>query len=248
MKLDRRTAINAPLLKLEEERELVRRWQTEGCTESRERLILSHARMAFSIAGMYSSGNEEAINDLAQHGLMALMHATNKFQPSFGKRFAGYSELWIRAYVSQAAAGTLLVVDVPARKYLDIRMGRAKDEKVSNMAAFGESSFDAPVNGGEGLTLGDVMESRDPTPADYFEADDREDYFRRSLKGAMALLSEREQKVLQLRRLNDPGATLEEVGLVLRVTRERVRQIEKAAMDKIRKHLAQTGFTAEALN
>lgn len=234
------------MLSLEEERELVRKAQTEGCSVSRDRLILTHARIAWKLAASYAPNMVAAQEDLAQVGMMAIQHALTKYDPNIGKRFGGYATFWIRAYIAQASATALLVVDMPSRRFIDARMGRIDGFKgTSHFAAFGERSLDAPVTADGTMTFGDVLEAQDMRPDQSFEALSRDAYLRRSLFEALDQLKPREREIIHLRRLKDPACTLEEVGKRFGITRERVRQVELRAFQKIRLALEGRGVAEE---
>jgi RNA polymerase primary sigma factor len=246
-----------PLLTAEQETALGRRART-GCTTSRERLVATNLRLVVSVAKRFANRGVPLL-DLIQEGNLGLMKAVDRFDPERGYRFSTYATWWIRQAVARglAAQGRAVRLPVHAGEALHKALAEASrlrqslgreataDEIAQGLgisaaqvtrimnAAVDPLSLDAPVGDIEGSSLGDVV-------ADSFNARPDDEALRRlsriEVEAMLSTLSSRERDVLRLRFgfADDRPHSLEEVARALSVTRERVRQIEKASLTKLR--------------
>lgn len=221
------------MLNPEEEKRLIKDWQENKNLRSRERIVRAYMRSCYSFAARYTK-NETHIRDLAQEGSIGICRALDKFDFSYNVKFSTYCFYWIENFVSDAASRTLNVVYVPSRAFLESRMGRLDGEK--SHAAFNATNnlvaLDASVDEG-GQTFSDKIADRRPNPEDIISETTLQEEYKRLLTRAMSSLTQREQKIIFERKLTEPPRTLEEISLDLGVTRERVRQIEIAALGKM---------------
>ncbi len=248
MRLSYRNAMNQPMLSPQEEVEVIEAWQVRKDPKALDRICLSHARLAYSIASRFTQ-NPDHLEDLAQEGIVGLMKAADKFDPQAGTRFATYSRWWIMTFVSAAAAKVGTVIDMPSRTYLEAKIGKLKgpDKAAAQMAAFGAVALDAPIGEEGDLTAMDMLECPRPDPEEISSKTSNEKYYRQTVAKALDVLKPREREVMMRRRLNDRPETLEAIAQDLGVTRERVRQIEMMAVSKVHKAIVAEGFARTAL-
>lgn len=248
MFLSYKAALREPMMTQEEEASAFLSWHQKRDHRALERIVRSHARIAWSIAGRYTR-NDANVEDLAQEGMLGIMRAADKYDPSRGIRFATYCRWWIRTFIATAAAQVETVVDMPARTFSDARMGRLPegDQQKALAAASGGLSLDAPLGDGD-LSAKDLLPCPEPDPEEGVGRIGAQELWTDSLRRAMRGLKPREIDVLIRRRLSENPETLEQVAVDLGVTRERIRQIEVAALGKLRKALLHDGFPVHSLS
>lgn len=245
------------LLSDEEEKALVARIQ-QGDKSAREELITRNLRLVLSIARKYN-GTALSFADLVQEGSIGLMKAVEKFDPSRGFKFSTYATYWIRQAIGRALAEQNKVIRIPvhmadlaskvkkATSELTQKLGQVPTaeqiakfmkidaSKVREVWDFSREtlSLDVPVGEDEDATMGDlVADERFESP--YFNIVKEERHTQ--IMAALATLEPREAEVIKMRFGIDTEQpmTLEEIGKVFKVTRERIRQIEEKAMRKLR--------------
>jgi len=250
-----------PLLSKDEERELAKRSE-KGDEEARQRLMKANLRLVVSIAKRYVNRTPHlSILDLIQEGNIGLSRAVEKFDYRRGFKFSTYATWWIRQAITRALADQSRTVRIPVHmvetisKYTQVRrqliqeLGRdplAEEiaaemgidvEKVRHIQKISQEvlSIETPIGDEEDSTLSDfIPDERNPTPSQLTARA----MLRDLIKEIMIDLTEREQQILKMRFGLDDGIshTLEEVGKAFGVTRERIRQIEAKALEKIREH------------
>jgi RNA polymerase sigma-32 factor len=234
--LNYREAINEPMMTPTEEVDVIHAWHTRREARALDRLVRSHARLAYSIASRYSR-NPDHVEDLAQQGIIGLMKAAEKFNPTLGTRFATYARWWVTTEVSTAASRVSTVVDIPSKTFLEAKMQRLPEgrQELAQMAAFGAVALDAPLGEDGDSSAMDMLECPRPNPEEMAIRNGNETFYRKAILKAMEGLKPRERMVLVRRRLSEEPETLEQIAKDLMVTRERVRQIEMIAMGKLTK-------------
>jgi len=223
-----------------------------------DRLIQSNLRLVVSVARKYV-GRGMPLSDLVQEGNIGLMRAVDKFDHRRGYKFSTYAHWWIRQAINRSIADQSRTVRLPEHMVNSIKsltqarhrliqkharqpnteelaeeMGLSpeKVEWLLKVNSFKPLSLEMPV-GEEGSRLGDFIEDHAvPEPAELAARE----LLREQLKGALESLTPRERRVIEMRfGLNDEhGKTLEEVGVQLDLTKERIRQIEGEALRKLR--------------
>ncbi|MBI4099642.1 sigma-70 family RNA polymerase sigma factor [Candidatus Microgenomates bacterium] len=227
--------------------------------ESRRKLIQANTRLVLSIAKKYRNWGVP-LNDLIQEGNLGLIHAADKFDYTRGFRFSTYATWWIRQSVTRAIAGQERLIRLPFHlwekinkttqraRLLEQDRGReptdgelAHEEgitvkKIRQRKRYAQHplSLDMPV-GEDDSVLQDIL--ADTSALEPFELAQQK-IIRQELREVLSGFPNRDQRVLELRFGLRDGSfrTLEEVGQELGLTRERIRQIESEALQKLRHH------------
>ncbi len=256
-----------PVLSVEEEYELARRWQTENNVDAARQLVMSHLRFVMYIANGYRGyGLQQA--DLIQEGNIGLMKAVQRFNPEIGVRLVSFAVHWIRAEIHEFILRNWRIVKVATTKAqrklffklrgMKKRMGWQNKAEVENVArelgvstkdvlemekrmAMQDTSFDPPVDcdDEENFSPASYLEDTRYEPSRALEEAQWQMQNTDRLYTAFARLDTRSQDILQRRWLNDEKATLQTLADEYQVSAERIRQIENAAIKKMRGYMTE---------
>lgn len=245
------------LLTADQEVELALRIE-KGDPRARQELAEANLRLVVSIAKRYVGRGMQFL-DLIQEGNMGLMKAVEKFDYQKGFKFSTYATWWIRQAITRAIADQARTIRIPVhmvetinkliriqrqllqdlgREPMPEEIGAEMDmpsDKVREILKIAQEpvSLETPIGEEDDSHLGDFIEDQEATsPADHAAYE----LLKEQLEGVLDTLTDREENVLRLRFGLDDGRTrtLEEVGKVFGVTRERIRQIEAKALRKLR--------------
>lgn len=255
-----------PMLSAEDEFYHAERFQTEGDIESARQLVLAHLRYVVRVARGYL-GYGLPLNDLIQEGNVGLMKAVKRFDPKMGVRLVSFAVHWIKAEIHEFVLRNWRIVKVATTKaqrklffnlrQMKNRLGWFSREEVDAVAS------DLGVSRDEVLVMEQRLNAMDSSYDTYLSEDDDESYKvpasylhdpasdpalliekersgeqgREYLHFALERLDERSQDILQQRWLTDNKATLHDLADKYGVSAERVRQLEKNAMKKLRQYL-----------
>jgi RNA polymerase sigma-32 factor len=255
-----------PLLTKEEEFKLAVRYRKHNDIDAAQKLITSNLKFVVKIAFEYKSYRVKLL-DLIQEGNIGLMMAVKKFNPHKGYRFISYAIWWIRAYIQNFIIKTWSLVKIgttQAQKKLFYKIGKirkalesdgenekkyellahdldvAKEDiiEMEQRMAARDLSLDAPFDEGQELTHLDLLKEDSPNQEEALAQEEEKKIREREVQNAMKRLSEKEVYVIQNRIMAEDPLTLQQIGDHLKLSRERVRQIEGEALKKLKKEFS----------
>lgn len=260
-------ANSIPLLTLEEERELAERYHSDGDLEAARRLVTSHLRFVIKIAQGYS-GYGLNLMDLVQEGSIGLMKAVKRFDPTVGVRLVTFAVHWIKAEIHEFIIRNWRIVKIATTKaqrklFFNLRSMKQRisftQEEAEHIATTlnvpvkevwqmdarlhaKDVGFDLPSEDGDEEYVAPVqfLEDKTQDPLYLLEHQDSQEQGSEQLLQAFGELDERSQHILQSRWLAEKKATLQELADHYNVSPERIRQIEKQAMNKLKGEMTLT--------
>ncbi|MFQ5841337.1 MAG: RNA polymerase sigma factor RpoH [Thermodesulfobacteriota bacterium] len=252
-----------PILSPDEEFELALRYREKDDIEAAHKLITSNLRFVVKIALEYKNYGLKLL-DLIQEGNIGLMMAVKKFDPRRGYRFISYAVWWIRAYIQNFIIKSWSLVKIgttQAQKKLFYKLGKVrrsleapqgdhpqsyediakdlgvKEEEIHEMEqrmGRRDLSLDLPFDEDQELTPLALLSDDSPDQEDMLIRSQDSQIQKNEISNALAKLSERERYIINHRIMSDDPLTLREIGDTLQLSRERIRQIEKEALTKLR--------------
>ena len=262
---------NHPVLSREEEYELAMRHRETGDLEAARKLIVSNLKFVVRVANEYKNYNVNTL-DLIQEGNIGLMKAVRGFDPTKGYRLISYAVWWIRAYIQNHIMKSWSLVKVgtnQSQRKLFYKLRSTKNKIEATGAEMGENIYseiakelDVPdsqviemdrIMSGKDLSLdANVEGSTERTYVDilgdtfdqekFLEDSQTRSLVAKKIKEALANLKDRERYIIERRILTDSPETLEKLSRKFGISRERVRQIEKNALKKIKEEFQKEQF------
>lgn len=257
------TVNSIPVLSVEEEQELATRLRNNEDLSAARRLVMSHLRFVVHIARSYS-GYGLPQSDLIQEGNVGLMKAVKRFDPTQGVRLVSFAVHWIKAEIHEYVLRNWRIVKVATTKaqrklFFNLRSAKkrlawlntdevdaiAKDldvkphvvREMEGRLSSTDAGFDASANDDDEQAYqapANYLEDDRYDPAARIEENDYEEDSSRRLANALAQLDDRSRNILQQRWLAEHKSTLHELADEYGVSAERIRQLEKSAMKKLR--------------
>ncbi len=254
-------AVNSiAVLTPEQEQELAHRLFDEGDVDAARQLVMAHLRFVTYVARSYSGyGLQEA--DLIQEGNVGLMKAVRRFDPSYGVRLVSFAVHWIKAEIHEFILKNWRIVKIattkPQRKlFFNLRgakkrLGWMNEAEIADVArdlgvapedvrqmesrmAYYDEAFELDTDDEDGYSPSQYLDDPDVDPAMMVEESNFEKVQRERLAAAFSNLDDRSREIMQRRWLSDKKATLHELADDFSISAERVRQLERNALKKLR--------------
>lgn len=263
---------NYPVLSREEEYKLAMKYKNDGDLEAARKLVTSNLKFVVRVANEYKNYGLNTM-DLIQEGNVGLMHAVKGFDPTKGYRLISYAVWWIRAYIQNYIVKSWSLVKVgttQAQRKLFYKLRSAKNElemgdylsaedyheladklevpdeaviEMDQRMSSKDLSLDAEIKSEHDVSHLDFLADDDENQEDILTKAEEEQKVRSGMDVALKTLKDRERYIIEKRVLSDNPLTLEELGSKFNISRERVRQIESAALKKIRSALEDEGIS-----
>jgi RNA polymerase sigma-32 factor len=256
-----------PLLSADEERTLALRWRDTGDVSAAHALVTANLRFVVKISMEYR-GYGVRLLDLVQEGSVGLMHAVKRFDPDRGYRLLTYAVYWIRSYIHSFLMGTARMIKIGTSRahrklFFKLRslkgklaargvtgqdevydalahqtgVARAEVEEMDRHLSGRDASLDAPM-GESAASLVEVLPDAGPTQEESLAELQVQADLAARIDQALSTLDPRERKIVELRYLREDPFQLKEIGDELGVTKQRVAQLEKRALEKLRQAMA----------
>jgi len=253
-----------PLLTPEEELELAYKWRDFGEVEAAHRLVTANLRFVVKIANEYR-GYGVRVLDLIQEGSVGLMQAVKRFDPDKGYRLLSYAVYWIRSYIHTYVMKTTRMIrmgtsrahrklffklraikgrltaggmdddnDLIEAVAKEVGVDKKDVEEMNSHLSGHDASLDAPMGSGS-TALVEVLPAGEQTHEDELAELELEADRSARLHTALATLDKRERRVIEERHLTEEPRQLHEIGQDMGISKQRVYQIERRAMNKLQK-------------
>lgn len=259
--------LNTPFLGLEEERGLAERAK-QGDQEAFDKLVNSHMRLVVAMARKFNKSGLP-FGDLVQEGAIGLIEGVKRFEVEKGFRLSTYAGWWIRSYIQSFAMANRSLVKLGTtteqkRMFSSLAKARARLEtegvpagevnarlaaefgvSIGQVLSFegrlaGEASLNAKAADDGDMEMQDFLVDPAPSQEEVLAEGDEGARRRALLAEALDLLNDREREILTARHIHNDTKTLEDLAQIYGVTRERIRQIEVKALDKVTRQVRRT--------
>jgi RNA polymerase sigma-32 factor len=256
---------NYPPISREEEHELAVRWVEEGDVEAARKLAVSNLRLAFKIAMEYRRAWTNVL-DLVQESNVGLLEAVQRFDPYKGTKLSTYAAYWIRAYILKYILDNFRIVRLGttrAQRKLFFRLNKEKRElerqgfdvepallaerldvseqdvvDMDQRLSQNDLSLNAPTRLEDSKSeVGDFMPAPGASAEEQVGDVELHRVFQEKVRDFADTLDERDRRIIEERVLAEKPRTLQELGVEFEVSRERVRQLEKRLVDRLREYL-----------
>lgn len=256
---------NIPTLTKDEEFILAKKWKENGDIDALNKIVNSHLKLVYKIAKGYS-GYGLPLSDLVAEGNLGIMHAVQHFDPSIGYRFSTYAIWWIKAKMQEFIYNSWSIVKLSSSKNnKKLFFGFRKLKKLLGIESLSEDnvndiaekmkvsvedvkiaetrfshrdfSVNTSISEEKEKSWIDFLEDTKNRPDTHILDDQEYSYRKKLLHDALNTLSKKEYDVICLYRLSNPTKSLREVGEILNLSAERVRQLEKQAFLKIQNYI-----------
>ena len=265
---------NYEILSREEEAKYAQEYRDSGDLQSARKLITANLKFVVKIAMEYRNYGLNLM-DVIQEGNLGLMQAVTKFDPTKRYRLISYGVWWIRAYIqnfimknwslvkigttqgqrklfykirsakSLYNSGNLTLEEYYQKLSTDLKVSIKEIKEMDQRMGGKDYSLDEEIKSEEKQTRIEFLPSGADSQEDIVIESEQRKELESSLKEAIETLNERESFIIKNRLLSDKQVTLEKLGKKFKISRERVRQIEKTAIKKIKKILLKNGITAD---
>ena len=265
---------NYEILSREEEAKYAQEYRDSGDLQSARKLITANLKFVVKIAMEYRNYGLNLM-DVIQEGNLGLMQAVTKFDPTKRYRLISYGVWWIRAYIqnfimknwslvkigttqgqrklfykirsakSLYNSGNLSLEEYYQKLSMDLKVSIKEIKEMDQRMGGKDYSLDEEIKSEEKQTRIEFLPSGADSQEDIVIESEQRKELESSLKEAIETLNERESFIIKNRLLSDKQVTLEKLGKKFKISRERVRQIEKTAIKKIKKILLKNGITAD---
>ncbi|MBF0380598.1 MAG: RNA polymerase factor sigma-32 [Magnetococcales bacterium] len=253
-------AMMTPILSAEEELVLALRYRNEKDPSAAQTLVLSHLRLVYKTAMQYRFYSIP-LQDLVQEGTIGLMHAIKKFNPLLGARLSTYAVWWIRAAIHELILNSWSLIKIATtglKRKLFFKLRNAKKdiaqlswddaeelaehfgtdpETILNMdlrLSGGEVSLDQPTTDGKGK-MQDIISDGRLDQEEEVILENQKQFLSALFEKGISYLNLREQTIIRERFLTDEPKTLEALAVHFSLSRERIRQLEEKALEKLQK-------------
>lgn len=225
-----------PILSEEEEKYLLSSFFQDNNIESGRKIILHHLRLVVKIALECAKNNQKQLKDAISEGNIGLMEALTKFDPKNDVRFATYAMHWIRHRIQVFLIDSWSIVKGNKTKIKEY-LFRKKDVKdYADIST--EVSLDTPLGDDANSRMVDFVSNiTHPDALSLIIHEENETTCKENLELALKELNEREAYIIKARYFNEKALTFNDLSKVLNISKERVRQIEFAALNKIKKRI-----------